>query len=100
MPTMRARVWTHEEDDLIRGLRGIGITYTVIGQRLGVTKNTVIARASKIGIMKTGSRKTGSSNASSSTDIKQLFMQLKNHRVVIPAPITLPKLKWMERPPI
>ena len=46
----RPNPWTPELDALLRAARAVGVTYTELGRRLGVSKSTVAGRIHRLGI--------------------------------------------------
>lgn len=43
-----ARIWTQAADSMICGMRSAGETWAVIGQALGLSRNTVIERGRRL----------------------------------------------------
>jgi hypothetical protein len=44
----QAREWTEAADKVICEMRGVGATWAAIGQRLGLSRNTVIERGRRL----------------------------------------------------
>ena len=52
MDAVRVNYWTPEEDETLRRLVISGLSYTVIGERMGRNKNSVISRSKRQGFAK------------------------------------------------
>lgn len=76
------KVWTKHEENILRQLYPTQMKAEIIGQLLGVGKNSVIGKATRLGLSKNVDGRTFSSGARNKTPIKEYeYTETPDHAV-------------------